>query len=29
MFKPKGQKGIENKFDGVDKIRLQISKGPS
>jgi hypothetical protein len=29
MLKPEGWEGIENEFNGVDKVRLQIAKGPS
>jgi hypothetical protein len=29
VLKPEGQKGIKNGFNGVDKVRLQIPKGPS
>jgi hypothetical protein len=29
MLKLEGWEGIENEFDGVDKVRLQIAKGLS
>jgi hypothetical protein len=29
MFKPEGWEGIENEFNGVDKVRLQVTKRPS
>jgi hypothetical protein len=29
VLEPKGEERIENRFDGVNKVRLQIAKRPS
>jgi hypothetical protein len=28
MFEPEGRERVENEFNGVDKIRLQVAEGP-